>query len=144
MVGLEPSGIGANPLSLTNDIAGVMPKKFPTVEEKRAYERSLYHASNGAYKDKTVARKKKLAQEASQFVWNYLKEHPCVDCNERDPIVLEFDHVGEKFKAISEMLRYNYSPESLAKEIIKCEVRCANCHRRKTAIQLGYYKNVVK
>lgn len=80
--------------------------------------------------------------EAAQFVWDYLKEHPCVDCPEKDPIVLEFDHVGEKFKAISEMLSNNYSIKRIAKEIEQCEVRCANCHRRKTVEQLGHYKNI--
>lgn len=57
-----------------------------------------------------------------------------MDCGESDPIVLEFDHVqGKKRFSISECIYQNWSIEDLEKEMNKCEIRCANCHRRKTA-----------
>jgi hypothetical protein len=60
------------------------------------------------------------------------KARGCVDCGERDPIVLDFDHVrGEKRENIARM--YNWNTESVRVELAKCEVRCANCHRRMTA-----------
>lgn len=73
-------------------------------------------------------------------VIEYLREHPCVDCGETDIVVLEFDHVrGEKRFCISEMMAYSYPWSSVLAEIEKCEVRCANCHRRRTAYEHGYF-----
>ena len=120
-----------------------MPKMFTTVEEKREYERKCYHA-NPSYKEKALARKIITRTKSSQFVWDYLKEHPCVDCGEKDPVVLEFDHLKDKYMSIADMGGQGMSVKSIQKEIEKCEVRCANCHRRKTAEQLGWYKNVVR
>lgn len=68
---------------------------------------------------------------------DYLSEHPCVDCGESDPVVLEFDHLYDKSANVSDMQVVSLS--RLAAEIAKCEVRCANCHRRKTAHELNYY-----
>ena len=66
------------------------------------------------------------------FIWNYLLTHPCVDCGETEPVVLDFDHVrGKKQCNIARM--FTLSIERVAAEIGKCEVRCANCHRRRTA-----------
>lgn len=88
---------------------------------------------------------KKLRIARKQFVWNYLKEHPCVDCNETDPIVLDFDHViGNKIENISVMAQNVVSITIMKEEIAKCEVRCSNCHRKKTAKQFDYYKDIVK
>ena len=54
----------------------------------------------------------------------------CKDCGESNPLVLDFDHVrGKKIMCISNMVRNSYSIETIQKEIDKCEVRCANCHR---------------
>jgi hypothetical protein len=40
-----------------------------------------------------------------RYVWDYLTLHPCIDCGESDPIVLEFDHVtGKKVASISRMV----------------------------------------
>ena len=76
-------------------------------------------------------------------MWDYLLEHPCVDCGEEDPIVLEFDHIdpSKKSKGIA-VLRGHVSMERLVKEMKKCIVRCSNCHRRKTAAQFGHYQFV--
>lgn len=78
-----------------------------------------------------------------QHLWDHLLAHPCVDCGESDPVVLEFDHVrGEKVAALSNMARRQFSLAKLDAEIAKCEVRCANCHKRKTAREQGWYATI--
>jgi AraC-like DNA-binding protein len=77
------------------------------------------------------------------FVNKHLLEHPCVDCGESDIRCLDFDHVrGEKKYCVSELMSRRASLGVIVVEIDKCEVRCANCHRRKTAKQLGYYSKM--
>lgn len=86
-------------------------------------------------------REKKAIKRNKKFVLEYLYQHPCVDCGESDPVVLEFDHIkGEKFKELNYMTRNSYSIETIKKEIEKCEVRCANCHRRITAKRQNWVK----
>jgi hypothetical protein len=79
----------------------------------------------------------------AQHLWDYLLTHPCVDCGEVDPVVLEFDHVrGEKVAALSDMAKRQFSLAKLDAEIAKCEVRCANCHKRKTAREQGWHASI--
>ena len=56
--------------------------------------------------------------------------------------VLEFDHRGEipKLKAVSSLMRLRVPLKIIIEEINKCEVRCANCHRKKTAKRFKWYK----
>lgn len=93
---------------------------------------------------------KKIQQAAirkrnQQFLWDYLKENPC-PCGETDPVVLEFDHRTSEGKIgnLSEMASNMKSIQNLRNEIEKCDVLCSNCHRRKTAIQFGWYANIDK
>ncbi|QQR82198.1 hypothetical protein IPJ70_02855 [Candidatus Campbellbacteria bacterium] len=74
-------------------------------------------------------------------LFEFLSTKSCVDCGEQDPIVLDFDHKNraEKFKSVSKMLSGHYSWESVLKEIKKCTVRCANCHRRKTYKEFKFF-----
>ena len=74
------------------------------------------------------------------YVIDYLMMHPCVDCGETDLIVLEFDHQRDKKYNIAKLITNNCSLKRLVLEIDKCQVRCANCHRRKTAGTHGSYR----
>lgn len=80
--------------------------------------------------------------ELRNRVREYLLGHPCVDCGESDPGVLDFDHLRDKKANVSTLVQSGISWESLAQEIAKCEVRCANCHRRRTAMRGRYYRTL--
>lgn len=56
----------------------------------------------------------------------------CTDCGENNPIVLDFDHIRDKKYNISRMIHDGFSWSSIKKEIEKCQVVCANCHRIRT------------
>lgn len=81
------------------------------------------------------------SKHVKTWLCQYLVEHPCVDCNERDIIVLEFDHLSDKSLNISEMLRGYFSVAKIEAEIAKCEVVCANCHKRRTDKRAHNYRS---
>jgi len=56
----------------------------------------------------------------------------CVDCGVNNPILLDFDHLKDKKYNISRMIHDGFSWAAIKKEIAKCEVVCANCHRIRT------------
>lgn len=98
-----------------------------------------YH-NNEVYKNKALARKTKRREEIKRYIFDYLIAHPCVDCPESDPRCLEFDHVrGKKEFQIADATRNLPSIERLQEEIDKCEIRCANCHQKKTAKDFNHY-----
>ena len=105
--------------------------------------RQHYSKNKQYYIEKAIKHNEKYRLINKQFAWDYLKEHPCIDCGESDPIVLEFDHLRDKEADLSNMIRQSVSLVRIKKEIEKCEVRCANCHRRKTANQLNWYKDII-
>lgn len=98
-----------------------MPSKGPRLKELQERHRERNHAR----------------------VREYLLAHPCTDCGEPDPVVLDFDHLPgfEKRFAISRAVGASTrSWKSILAEIAKCEVVCANCHRRRTAARGGFRK----
>jgi hypothetical protein len=105
-----------------------------------AYKAAHYQQNKVKYVTKAASRNKRYRELLRGKVYDYLSVHPCVDCGESDPVVLEFDHVREnKEWDIAKMLTQAYSWDTVLKEIAKCDVRCANCHKRRTAKQFGYY-----
>lgn len=104
---------------------------------RKQVRRKWYEKKLDNHKNSVKSWQRKQLEEIRIVVIDYLKEHPCVDCGEDDPVVLEFDHVrGEKKGSISEMVGARRSLKTILDEIDKCDVRCCNCHRRKTAKQL--------
>lgn len=108
----------------------------------RAYIRDHYARNREYYLNKAHRRNLNIRQEAFEYIGSYLYNHPCVDCGETDISVLEFDHkrrTGKEYN-VSRIIRMTGSIKKLKCEISKCEVRCANCHRRKTARENSSWK----
>jgi transposase-like protein len=53
---------------------------------------------------------------------------------------LEFDHIGLKRESVTRMAWYGCSLATIDAEIAKCDIRCANCHRRVTARRGGHFR----
>jgi transcription elongation factor Elf1 len=105
----------------------------------KIYRDKTYY-KDSKLKDSIVKRNKERQLKVKEFVIDYLLKHPCIDCGEKDPVVLEFDHLNDKKVEVSRLIRDKYPLPTVQKEIEKCVVRCANCHRRKTAKDFGWYK----
>lgn len=108
-------------------------------EKQREACRRHYQANKAKYFAKAKVHDKKEAAEVRAYILEYLRSHPCIDCGENDPIVLEFDHrVGSsKLFAIGEAVTKKRCLRVVKEEIAKCDVRCANCHRRVTYYRAG-------
>ena len=104
----------------------------------KKYDRDRYQF--GDDKIRKATNKERTKTIAREYIWEYLLGSSCVDCSETDPLVLEFDHRdgSGKERNISDMLGLNLN--RIKAEIAKCDVRCANCHRRRTIKQLGFWR----
>jgi hypothetical protein len=106
---------------------------------RRAYSRWHYQQNKEVYKRRARRHTDASRQKVRAWLLDYLLSHPCVDCGESDPIVLEFDHredVGKVFD-IGSARRECVSLATVQVEVSKCDVRCANCHRRLTYRRAG-------
>ncbi|AZF98083.1 HNH endonuclease [Mycobacterium phage Bonray] len=105
---------------------------------------TAYADPDGHRKSIIMARNQVAKDRNYEYMINHLLTHPCVDCGEADPVVLEFDHVrGEKKYHVGRLVIMAVSLKTLQEEIAKCEVRCANCHRRVTAQRHGGWRKVL-
>jgi len=108
---------------------------------KKEVDAETYRGRDAEWRQRKRNRQRAIANRNSRLVLAYLQTCSCVDCGESDPLVLEFDHVrGEKKYNIGDLIRRYSSWETIQAEIAKCEVRCANCHRRATAKRQGMHR----
>jgi hypothetical protein len=92
------------------------------------------------YLDSRYADRPELARNRA-YVRDVMLRSGCVDCGLRDLVTLEFDHVrGRKSADVSALVRNGWSLERVRQELACCEVRCANCHRRRTARERGTHR----
>lgn len=95
-----------------------MREKDPEKWKELCRERTRKHRKEVLYKKK---------QELQAILGS-----KCAHCGEVDPIVLEFDHIDPATKTMVISMSYNKPMEILVEEIKKCQLLCANCHKRKT------------
>ncbi len=105
------------------------------------YGKEHYRRNVSAYMRRSRARAAIDRPRNREFVAQYLATHPCIDCGESDIVVLEFDHRDPASKSHDVGRLIHISTVAMVmREISKCDVRCANCHRLRTAAQFGSYR----
>jgi hypothetical protein len=108
---------------------------------RQEYAKAHYSRNVAYYKAKAASARTRGRSGNRAVVDAFLADHPCVDCGESDPVVLDFDHVDPKLKLDTVgRIQHSGGRARLLREMDKCEVRCGNCHRRKTARQFGWYR----
>ena len=109
----------------------------------KTYKKENYESNKKQYIQNVSDRRKALKQQLSELMLDYLKSHPCVDCGFSDPRALEFDHRDPSMKTmdVSRMRNNCVSWASMLREIEKCDVRCANCHRIRTSNQFLQHRS---
>ena len=109
---------------------------------RAAYKQAHYEANKQRYIETATQRRRRVGEERMAMLLEYPREHPGVDCGEDDVLVLEFDHLGDKLFSIGAGFR-DRSLQAVLDEMAKCEVVCANCHRRRTAARGGFLRAAV-
>ena len=116
-------------------------KRHAVCKECTAKRSSNWYYENQDRQKENVRRNNQNYREAARtFVLAYLTTHPCASCGETDPRVLEFHHEGDKESEVSRLMGRGASLEALKAEISQCTVLCANCHRKLTSDEKGWYK----
>ena len=119
-------------------------EQFPWSNEDKGWKKGHCRVCHNAYyrlyysdlirKQKHHKRVEKVQKEqitkVRKMVMEYLEKHPCVDCGETNPLVLEFDHRDSSkkdFIVSSALSSHGYvRKDSVQGEIDKCDIRCAN------------------
>ncbi|MBP9816562.1 MAG: hypothetical protein KBD05_00860 [Candidatus Pacebacteria bacterium] len=114
-----------------------MPFKDPQKQKKyhAKYMREVWYPQN---KKRHISYVKRNKQRVTEFIDTYKRKQSCVDCGflgKEFPYVLDFDHLNKgsvKKFTIGSWSRAVLSVEAIEREIEKCELVCANCHRIRT------------
>lgn len=100
---------------------------FKDNDKKKEYQKRYYEA----HKEEWATRQRERRRTLAQWIRSIKVQRGCSKCSENHPSCLDFHHRDEaKEIDISEMITNKYSEENILEEIAKCDVLCANCHRK--------------
>ena len=99
-------------------------------DKLRAYNKQWYYERGG--KAKRAAAGKAFKQRNREWFIELKSQLHCSRCSENHPAALDFHHPDptEKEIKISQAIAQGTSRVKILREIEKCLVLCANCHRK--------------
>jgi len=110
-------------------------------EKQNAYNRMFYARNPHILK---IATNKKRKLEIRVYIRAAKEGKPCLDCGiPYPPYVMDFDHRDKKTKIChpSRILFKGWCDERVQKELNKCDLVCANCHRLRTFERKDYLRD---
>ncbi len=104
--------------------------------------RMYYVRDPARYKARAATNNTITTARSREKLRDLFRSADCADCRVRDFAVLELDHRDPRSKRddVSSMVRQHLTWSTICREIAKCDVVCANCHRRRTAQHYGWRK----
>ncbi len=111
---------------------------------RSTYYKEHYQKYHEKYLLRAKLRHEGLRNAHRAFMLTYMSDKACVICGEVDIRVLELDHLDPSKKkfSVSQAAARGFNIEDVVLEIKKCRVLCANCHKKHTAQQMGWYKAI--
>ena len=96
------------------------------------YQKQHYLNNKTTYKKRSKISNIKYKTNNKMFFDEYKLKKGCLFCDENEPCCLDFHHKDPKTKHrnISSMINSSLSRQTIVKEIHKCILVCANCHRK--------------
>ncbi len=84
------------------------------------------------HKEKIILKNTKNRKKNTLWFIEYKSTLKCSRCTENHPACLDFHHLNpqEKDFSVTAIANGTYSKKRILEEINKCEVLCANCHRK--------------
>lgn len=109
-----------------NKAQGKLHSQCKSCEKERD---KIYYQQNGNRRE--LAKERATTQKAKNLlVVEEAKQNGCQKCGDKRLYVLDFHHIdtSQKVNTINHMIK-SASTDQLKKEIEKCGLLCANCHR---------------
>ncbi|AGM11398.1 HNH endonuclease [Halogranum tailed virus 1] len=97
--------------------------------DELSYHTQYYYAKEGR-KEQIREQENKRRREKAEYINTYKSERGCINCDEDVACALDLHHVDNKEHNISKLRADDASYERIDKELEKCVVICANCHRK--------------
>jgi len=98
------------------------------IDKVRGYWRAYYYRN----REEVAAGRRRRKSDLRRWLRAYKTSLVCARCGEDHPATLDFHHTdpAEKELSIGDSVRNGWSLRKLLREISKCRVLCANCHRK--------------
>ena len=93
-------------------------------EKQKEFQKQHYSNNKTNYRESTRERRKRNKEYAHSM------KVCCKNCGVKDKVCLDFHHLSDKTKSVAQLIRDATTIENLQLEIDKCEVLCANCHKK--------------
>lgn len=105
------------------------------------YNKAHYEKTKHKHKESRAESRERLRHRNRQKMLEYLEGKVCEQCGFSDIRALEFDHLtpGTKKNGVSALMSFGWS--TVLKEIQKCRILCANCHRIHTSEVINSYRH---
>lgn len=107
--------------------------------EELGYHGQYHHAERNKERFERIRNKRK--QKKKNWIDRIKAEKGCKNCGLDNPVCLVYHHLGNKSFSLGGAAYRDIAKDKIKKELNKCVVLCANCHRRHHAGEIDIDRN---